>query len=232
MDVRRKRLLAAIHAGKAQLAMADEDYRALLWGVGNVESAADLAEDGLQKVMDRLRALGAGRKTFVPSEPHQRKAWKLWQSLRRLGLIAGGDAALDRWLLRTCGVDALRFLRRPADINKAIEGLKAMCARGGFVPPDKAAVARVNGWRAGAGLPPASPGAVATMLLIEAQWRRLDELGAFTRSGGTSGRLETWLRPRAQCAAVQFITDGALADGLSEELATWIARLSPANAGD
>lgn len=232
MQSHRNKLLAAIHIGREHLKMAEEDYRALIWGIGHVESAKDLSIDGLTKVLDRLRSLGAGRKAFVPATAHQRMVWKLWQSLRRLGLIGGGDPALDRWLSRTCGVDALRFLLKPADINKAIEGLKAMAARAGFVPPDDATVKRFNAWRAGAGLPKATPGAVATMLLIEAQWRRLDALGAFTRSGGGSGRLETWLRPRGRCAAVQFIADAALADTLAEELATWIARLRPAEGGE
>lgn len=54
----RRRDLAAIHAAKRDLGMADDAYRAILWTVGRVHSAADLDQAGRMRVLEHFRACG------------------------------------------------------------------------------------------------------------------------------------------------------------------------------
>lgn len=58
----RQRDLAAIHVAKAQLGLDDEPYRAMLWSVARVHSAADLDHAGRHAVLDHLRARGYVRR--------------------------------------------------------------------------------------------------------------------------------------------------------------------------
>ncbi|MDP1681058.1 MAG: regulatory protein GemA [Burkholderiales bacterium] len=55
----RKRELAQIHIAKAQLGMDDETYRAMLWTIARVKSAADLDWAGRKRVLDHFKASGA-----------------------------------------------------------------------------------------------------------------------------------------------------------------------------
>jgi phage gp16-like protein len=54
----RRRDLAAIHAAKRDLDMADDAYRAILWTVARVRSAGDLDQAGRSKVLDHFRNCG------------------------------------------------------------------------------------------------------------------------------------------------------------------------------
>lgn len=54
----RRRDLATIHMAKAQLGMADDAYRDILWSVARVRSSADLDQAGRSKVLDHFRACG------------------------------------------------------------------------------------------------------------------------------------------------------------------------------
>lgn len=53
-----KEKLALIHVGKKELGLTDPEYREILRHHGQVESAADLDEDGFKKVIDHMKALG------------------------------------------------------------------------------------------------------------------------------------------------------------------------------
>lgn len=55
---RRRRELAQIHLGKKQLGLDEETYRALLWSVWRVRSAADLDEAGRRAVLDHMKQRG------------------------------------------------------------------------------------------------------------------------------------------------------------------------------
>lgn len=57
LDIR-KRELAQIHVAKSQLGLDDDTYRAMLWTVARVKSAADLDWAGRKKVLDHLKAKG------------------------------------------------------------------------------------------------------------------------------------------------------------------------------
>lgn len=54
--------IAQIHIAKAQLAMDDDTYRAMLWAVARVKSAADLDWTGRKRVLDHMAARGWKKK--------------------------------------------------------------------------------------------------------------------------------------------------------------------------
>lgn len=62
-DTLRKSELAQIHLAKKQLAMTDDAYRAMLWAVARVKSAADLDWTGRKRVLDHLAACGWKKKS-------------------------------------------------------------------------------------------------------------------------------------------------------------------------
>lgn len=56
--------LAKIHLAKKQLALSDEDYRAMLWTVARVKSSAELDAHGRKRVLEHLKSRG-----FKPRRP-------------------------------------------------------------------------------------------------------------------------------------------------------------------
>jgi len=54
----RRRDLATIHMAKAQIGMADDAYRDILWSVARVRSSADLDQAGRSKLLDHFKACG------------------------------------------------------------------------------------------------------------------------------------------------------------------------------
>lgn len=62
----RRRELAQIHIAKAQLGLDEETYRAMLWTVGRVRSAAALDYAGRKAVLEHMKARGF--KTAAPKE--------------------------------------------------------------------------------------------------------------------------------------------------------------------
>lgn len=59
--------LAQIHIAKKQLGLDDGTYRAMLWGVARVNSAAELDHAGRAKVLAHLKACGF--KSRPPAQP-------------------------------------------------------------------------------------------------------------------------------------------------------------------
>ena len=136
--------IAAIHVLKSKLRLSDEDYRALLVNLTGKASSKELPPAQQEAVRDHMQALAAklglaqptrGRRTtFAQSKtaasPRERKVWALWNQLHRDGVIQNHSApALNAWVKRQVGVDALRFCNT-AQLDSCIEGLKAMHARG------------------------------------------------------------------------------------------------------
>jgi len=56
--------LAKIHVAKKQLALSDEDYRAMLWTVARVKSSSELDAHGRKRVLEHLQSRG-----FKPRRP-------------------------------------------------------------------------------------------------------------------------------------------------------------------
>ena len=89
----------------------------------------------IEKREERLGVLKPTRQrsfaqTRAAASPRERKVWALWNQLHRDGVIQNHSApALNAWVKRQVGVDALRFCNA-AQLDSCIEGLKAMHARG------------------------------------------------------------------------------------------------------
>ncbi len=77
---RRRAELAKIHIAREELRLDEDTYRALLWTISRVHSAADLDEVGRRRVLDHLAGLGfktrrRGRST--PAEGKERMVAKI-----------------------------------------------------------------------------------------------------------------------------------------------------------
>jgi len=112
----RNRDLAKIHVAKKQLALSDEDYRAMLWTIGRVRSAADLDAHGRRKVLEHMRSRGfRPRRTGrpVPASGREKLLGKIHAMLAEAGRPdAYGDALAKRIVkterLEWCTPDGLR----------------------------------------------------------------------------------------------------------------------------
>lgn len=137
--------IAAIHTLKGKLGLSDDDYRALLVNLTGKNSSKALGVQEQARVRDHMQALGerlgvlkptrqrSFAQTRAAASPRERKAWALWNQLHRDGVIQNHSApALNAWVKRQVGVDALRFCNT-AQLDSCIEGLKAMHARGSAV---------------------------------------------------------------------------------------------------
>ena len=140
--------IAAIHTLKSKLGLSDDDYRALLCNITGKRSSKALSAAELLRVRNHMQALGehmgvlvAQRQRPLPAEtfakakaaasPRERKVWALWHQLHRDGVIQNHSApALNAWVKRQVGVDALRFCNA-AQLDALIEALKAWQLRGG-----------------------------------------------------------------------------------------------------
>jgi phage gp16-like protein len=85
----RRGLLALVHCARKDLALAEDDYRAVLEHVTGKSSAADCTEGELGLVVDRFRKLGWKPKggNQPADDPAVRKVWAIWGSLKKLGAL-------------------------------------------------------------------------------------------------------------------------------------------------
>lgn len=118
--------LAKIHLAKKDLAMTDEDYRAMLWAQGRVHSAADLDHTGRQRVLAHLRACGWPRKQEpMRLTPQQWRIKRIWRDLGDANALEDrSDKALLAFIKSHGGPDALQFVdtRNAAHIIDALQG--------------------------------------------------------------------------------------------------------------
>lgn len=132
----RRRELAQIHVAKTQLAMTDDSYRAMLWAVARVKSAADLDWTGRKQVLDHMKRCGfkvkpakAARTRALASDDQSRKIRALWLDLAQAGEVRDpSEAALASFVRRHTGADALQWLTT-AQASRIIEHLKRWRAR-------------------------------------------------------------------------------------------------------
>lgn len=128
-----RKQLALLHIAKDRLGLDDDIYRDILWNVGKVESARELDYLGFRRVMDRFNELGFQsdwRRRAFGDRPGMATPAQI-DTIRKMWQQFSGDAdegRLNKWLLRTCKVSALRFLTADG-AHQAINGLRAMNAR-------------------------------------------------------------------------------------------------------
>ncbi len=100
---------------KAQLYMADDDYRALLLRTAGVRSAADLDDRGFEAVMAELERLGfrsikgrarAGRRPGMATPAQLGKIRAAWRAFSG----TEDDLRLGHWLEKHFHVSHVRFL--------------------------------------------------------------------------------------------------------------------------
>ena len=129
---------ALLHVAKKQLALTDEDYRAILHAEARAKSSRELDAIGFEAVIQRFMTLG-----FTPTSAQRRARasyghragmatpeqldairgmWDRWSEGR------GGGAAFRQWLHRTCKVSHERFLTHE-QASKAMTGLRVMTRR-------------------------------------------------------------------------------------------------------
>jgi phage gp16-like protein len=106
---------AVIHVAKSQLAMTDEDYRALLLRAAGVGSSSELDDAGFTKLMSEFERLGFRSAKSRTQATHRKgmatpaqigKIRALWKS------YSGNDDELrmGHWLEKTFHVSNVRFL--------------------------------------------------------------------------------------------------------------------------
>lgn len=130
-DVRRREL-AMIHIAKKDLGMAEDSYRAILWTIGRVTSAAELDWAGRKQLLDHLKKCGfkpkpgpskaGGRELADSAQASMVRG--LWLELHAAGIVKDpSERALTKWVKRMTGVDSLGWLK-PVQMNMVIESLK------------------------------------------------------------------------------------------------------------
>jgi phage gp16-like protein len=126
--------IAAIHVLKSKLQLSEADYRALLNALTAKNSTKDMTQaqrqavrDHMQRLVDRTTGQRAGsdwRAKRDAASPAERKVWAIWNALKRAGHIQNNsEQALNAWVKRTVGVEALRFCTGP-QMDTLIEALK------------------------------------------------------------------------------------------------------------
>lgn len=130
----RRRELAKIHLAAKSLGMdaADKDpnsdYRAMLWAVARVRSAADLDEAGRRRVLDHLKACGFRAKRTERSfgKPHNLASGERGPQLTKIeALLASAGrpwAYADGMAKRMYHVERLAFCN-PAQLQGIIAAL-------------------------------------------------------------------------------------------------------------
>ncbi len=132
----RRGMLAKVHIAKKQMALADEDYRAVLLRVTGQRSSATCSDAQLHVLLAEFKRLG-WRETGArrrSGKPHVRKIYAIWGDMRGL-LEHADDDALRSFVRRQTksaanpdGIGSPEWLG-PNDANKVILGLKAWRAR-------------------------------------------------------------------------------------------------------
>lgn len=126
--------LAMIHVARRKLGMEEADYRLFLLRMAGVETARDLTAAGFRQVMEGFAHLGFqndsaarnfGRRPGMAGAGHVAAMRRLW--LEYTG-GTGTDATLGKWLERTWGISALRFVTAD-QAPKVVAVLKQMVAR-------------------------------------------------------------------------------------------------------
>lgn len=125
-------LLAKVQIARRQLALSDDDYRAILARVTGKTSSKGLPDGALEAVLGEFRRLGWQPKEGMRSgfgKPHVRKIYALWREAGVVGAVENASKeALRAFVVRQTGRAAAEFCS-PGEAAKVTEALKAMIRR-------------------------------------------------------------------------------------------------------
>jgi len=129
----RRRDLATIHIAAKELALSDEDYRALLWTVGRAKSAGDLDAHGRRRVIDHMRSRGfmpRAKGRTKPAPERELMVRKIRALLIDHPTGAKPDAYADGMARRMFKVDRFEWLQ-PDQMRSLIQALEVDKTRRG-----------------------------------------------------------------------------------------------------
>lgn len=133
--------IAIINIAKAQLALDEDTYRALLVRVTGKSSLRAMSEGQRISVVEEIKRLGfrvksGGRKLPASVKPYVRLIHALWNSCHRLGVIETGSREALRAFCKRFVVHGIEGIAVDPDLlsyeqaTPIIEALKKMEARG------------------------------------------------------------------------------------------------------
>ena len=133
----RNRLIKLIQVARRDLGLDEPNYRGILFAQGGNDSLAAMSIDGMQKVLDYLKAQGfkvrstkTDRKQATGKDASKVRA--LWLFLHELGAVRDpSEAALTAYVQRIAKVDDVQWMRG-GRVEFVIETLKQWCMR--FLP--------------------------------------------------------------------------------------------------
>lgn len=137
-DPERRSLIAKIHVAKKEMALLEDDYRAMLIRVTGRTSSADCSLAELRAMVEEMKSKGfqpkkAEAKGAQPADhPFAGKARALWISLYHLGAIDNGsEQALEAFARRQLKCRKMQWADQQ-QAYKLVEALKAIANRHGW----------------------------------------------------------------------------------------------------
>lgn len=131
----RNRLIKLIQVARRDLGLDEPNYRGILFAQGGNESLAAMPIDGMQKVLDYLKAQGFKvRKTRTDRKQatgiDASKVRALWLFLHELGAVRDpSEAALTAYVKRIVKVDDVQWMRSGRRVETVIESQKKWAMR-------------------------------------------------------------------------------------------------------
>ena len=131
----RNRLIKLIQVARRDLGLDEPNYRGILFAQGGNDSLAAMSIDGMQKVLDYLKAQGSKvRRTRTDRKQatgiDASKVRALWLFLHELGAVRDpSEAALTAYVKRIVKVDDVQWMRSGRRVEMVIESLKKWAMR-------------------------------------------------------------------------------------------------------
>ncbi|WP_087863765.1 gp16 family protein [Comamonas thiooxydans] len=131
----RNRIIKLIQVARRDLCLDEPNYRGILFAQGGNDSLAAMPIDGMQKVLDYLKAQGFKvRKTRTDRKQatgiDASKVRALWLFLHELGAVRDpSEAALTAYVKRIVKVDDVQWMRSGRRVETVIESQKKWAMR-------------------------------------------------------------------------------------------------------
>lgn len=125
----RNAMLAKVHIAKKDMGLDDDIYRMILMDEFGVESAADLKDEELSRLIERFKSRGWRPK--AGNDSRKKKVAALRKRIAEEVQFAGFNEKRLRGLVRKiCGVADLRFCNDPKGLEHLLRVIRAIVERG------------------------------------------------------------------------------------------------------